>query len=184
VWFVAVPIWSGCANIRIGLETTFYSFVVAYKVRYCYWVDRNKTKKGEVIVLICIESEPVNVFGRDRKILRLLVDHRGKIEDFLKKVGCGVVNIEVEAKQNVARFITVDDYEQSGFFVHRVKYKDDRYIRYSIDEFPEELCVFDLCRHSDAIENGRDELAILIRPEDHKNLIRYALIRAKWLNML
>jgi len=179
MWFVATPVWSGCANIRIGLETTFYSFVVAYKVRYSYWIDRNKVKKGEIMVLICIEDRPVVVFGRERKILRLLVDNKGKIEGYLRKIGCGVVNIDVEAKQNVARFITADDYENSGFFVHRVKYKDDKYVEYSPEEYPEELNGFNLRKHSEIIEGGRNELAILIRPEEHQKLIKYALIRAK-----
>lgn len=182
--FVVFPIWSGCANITIVDKPAFYSFVVAYKVKYSYWVDRDNTKQGEIIVLICIEGKPVNVYNRERKLLRLLVDYRGRFEDVLRKVGCGVIDIKMEAKQNVARFISADDYETSGFFVHRVKYKDDKFIRYSPNEFPDELAEFDLCRHSDVVENGENHLAILIRAEDHHKFIKYALIRARWLNLI
>jgi len=184
MWFVAFPIWSGCANITIVEGPSFYSFVVAYRVKYNYWINRDETRQGEIIVLICIESGPVNVYGRERKLLRLLVDHRGKLGEALQKIGCGVIDIKVESRQNVARFISTDDYETSGFFVHRVKYKDNRIIRYSPNEFPDELAEFNLCRHSDVVENGENHLAILIRAEDHHKFIKYALIRARWLNLI
>jgi len=184
MWFVAFPIWSGCANITIVKGSSFYSFVVAYDVKYSYWKNRDEIRRGEIIILICIEDKPVHVYDRDRKLLRLLVDPKGKLRGFLRRVGCGVVDIKVGAKQNIARFISTDDYETSGLFVHRVKYKDDKFIQYSPSEFPDELAEFNLCRHSDVIKNGEDHLAILIRAEDHQKFIKYALIRSRWLNLI
>jgi len=143
-------------------------------------------KSGNILVAIIYECQYTEVYGGKRRILRIIVDYKNRLITTLMASQCTprVQRFNIQPKENVARFITVDNFDQYGYYIHRVKDCNNRYIPYKHGFYPNELDEFTLCRHKDWIESGTDDLAILIRSDDHYKFIKYGLIRARWLDLI
>ena|GEM_PF-1976858 len=79
----------------------------------------------------------------------------------------------------IVEFVATDNYNETGNLIATLKKPNSNEMYNINDELPYELLWFNIVRHRDHIDGGFDKLAILVNSSDLKEMIRYAVTRAK-----